>query len=941
MLDIQNYIQKLGDDSLSSEEQALALQEIEKSLVQSQLKHEEVVQSSTDLVVEAVKSIEDTVYTKFKELSTSESMKGPKGNNGRDGKDGKDGKDGVGYNGKDGKDGVDGIDGEDGRYVTDVEIAFDDTLLVTLSDNTTIKTTKEIKGPKGDMGPQGLRGSNGNGVVVGGSTGQVLTKVSNTDYDVTWSTNGAGTVTSVGGTGTVNGLSLSGTVTSSGNLTLGGTLDLSTPPAIGATTPAAGTFTTITGQTVYVAGGNNLITYSNTFTNAIWSATAATPSTTVATTDPTGGSNAYKLVATAVSGSHLIANLYATTSNTAYTYSFYAKSAEYTFVQIDMSDNSTGDVFFIANLSAGTIGTVGSNGSWTKAAGTITSVGNGWYRLSLTGTKGAGSSLLPKIQLVNNSSATSFTGDGTSGVYIYGGQLEQGAVAANYVPTTTAAITTTNLIGISGGQIFVDATGSMSVQPAGTGAIQAQATTSSTVGGNARGANAVDWQTLRSAASQVASSAQAVISGGAYNTANGGYSAIVGGTGNLSSGFGAFVGSGSGVQATGSFAAASGGVTNTSSGSYSTVAGGYTNTAAGFYNFIGNGQSNSGTANAAVTTQSGTMNGTTAVTLSGSNASIKIGQYITGTSIATNTYVAAISGTSLTLSQVASGSSTSTLSFFTPHGVVVGGGNNQATGSYSFIGGGGDAGTAANRNVASGDWSVVCGGTKNTASGIGAFVGGGGVYGDGSVYPNSAAGNGSFVGGGISNTASSGSAGTVVVGGYSNTVNGAYSSILGGYNGTARSIQGNFVMPACVGPISTAAQGYSQAALLVLGKQTTDATPTVLCSNGSAASGTNQVILPNNSAYFFTGEVVSGVTGGGDTKGWSIEGVIKRGAGVATAALVGTPTVTSLYGDAGAATWALAVAADTTNGGLKVTFTGQASTTIRTVCQIRTTEMTY
>ena len=161
MLDIQNYIQKLGDDSLSSEEQALALQEIEKSLVQSQLKHEEVVQSSTDLVVEAVKSIEDTVYTKFKELSTSESMKGPKGNNGRDGKDGKDGKDGVGYNGKDGKDGVDGIDGEDGRYVTDVEIDFDDTLLVTLSDNTTIKTTKEIKGPKGDMGPQGLRGSNG------------------------------------------------------------------------------------------------------------------------------------------------------------------------------------------------------------------------------------------------------------------------------------------------------------------------------------------------------------------------------------------------------------------------------------------------------------------------------------------------------------------------------------------------------------------------------------------------------------------------------------------------------------------------------------------------------------------------------------------------------------------------------------------------------------
>jgi hypothetical protein len=58
---------------------------------------------------------------------------------------------------------------------------------------------------------------------------------------------GVGTVTSVGGTGTVNGISLSGTVTSTGNLTLGGTLDLSSPPAIGGTSPAAGSFTTLIG----------------------------------------------------------------------------------------------------------------------------------------------------------------------------------------------------------------------------------------------------------------------------------------------------------------------------------------------------------------------------------------------------------------------------------------------------------------------------------------------------------------------------------------------------------------------------------------------------------------------------------------------------------------------------------------------------------------------
>lgn len=68
--------------------------------------------------------------------------------------------------------------------------------------------------------------------------------------------NNKGTVSSVSGTGTVNGLTLTGTVTTTGSLTLGGTLDLSSPPVIGNTTPAAITGTTITATTfVGVSGG--------------------------------------------------------------------------------------------------------------------------------------------------------------------------------------------------------------------------------------------------------------------------------------------------------------------------------------------------------------------------------------------------------------------------------------------------------------------------------------------------------------------------------------------------------------------------------------------------------------------------------------------------------------------------------------------------------------
>jgi len=471
----------------------------------------------------------------------------------------------------------------------------------------------------------------------------------------------------------------------------------------------------------------------------------------------------------------------------------------------------------------------------------------------------------------------------------------------------------------------VTANAPLVLQPQGTGALQAQLTDSTTTGGNARGTNAVDWQTSRGVAGSVASGTFGVLAGGFGNTVAG-YSCVVGG--------------GYDNSVSSNFSSVLGGRNNQATGQQATAVGGYLNTAAGYLNFIGGGFTNSGTSGSAVTTQSGTMNGTTAVTLAASNANIKVGQYITGTSISGDTYVAAISGTSLTLSKVASGSSTSTLSFYNPHGIVVGGGNNTATGSYSFIGGGGDAGTAGNRNVASGDWSVVAGGRANTASGNASVIAGGGISSvSGSVLGNNASGVSSFIGSGYGNNATGGA--SVIGGGFGNLADAAFSTVVGGRYGTTRSITGNFVASPSQDPITTSS-GVSQTATLVLAKQTTDATATRLTSDASSTgSTTNQVIMPNNSAYFFTGEVVAGVTGGGDTKGWKIEGVIKRGANAASTALVGTPTVTSMYADVGAATWTIAVTADTTNGGLAVTFTGQASTTIRTVCQIRTTEMTY
>jgi hypothetical protein len=84
-----------------------------------------------------------------------------------------------------------------------------------------------------------------------GTNGQVLTLAAGVP---SWATPTTGTVTSVGTAGTVSGITLTGgPITSSGTITLGGTLDLSSPPAIGGTTPNTITGTTITANTKFVS----------------------------------------------------------------------------------------------------------------------------------------------------------------------------------------------------------------------------------------------------------------------------------------------------------------------------------------------------------------------------------------------------------------------------------------------------------------------------------------------------------------------------------------------------------------------------------------------------------------------------------------------------------------------------------------------------------------
>ena len=107
---------------------------------------------------------------------------------------------------------------------------------------------------------------------------------------------------------------------------------------------------------------------------------------------------------------------------------------------------------------------------------------------------------------------------------------------------------------------------------------------------------------------------------------------------------------------------------------------------------------------------------------------------------------------------------------------------------------------------------------------------------------------------------------------------------------------------------------------------TADATPTEILLGGTASQF---AVLLNTSAFMFKVLVAARNNADDVNSFWELTGGIKRGANAAATAIVGVVTKTITAADAGAATWDIAATADTTNGSLKLTVTGEAAKTIR------------
>lgn len=199
-----------------------------------------------------------------------------------------------------------------------------------------------------------------------------------------------------------------------------------------------------------------------------------------------------------------------------------------------------------------------------------------------------------------------------------------------------------------------------------------------------------------------------------------------------------------------------------------------------------------------------------------------------------------------------------------------------------------------------------------------------------------AAGLWSFIAGGYGNKASADY--SSVSGGYGNTADGYNSCVPGGRYSTTRGIVGAYAWAGYA-----AAPTRTQTEQFVVRVDTTGATAARATTDGAAASTSNGPILPDNATYYSRIRVLARNTGGasgtqGDSMSWTGVALIRRGAGAATTALIGSPTITSDFNSAGLAGCAVALSADTTNGGLAVTVTGLATTNIRWAAHVETLE---